>query len=755
MNKSSIISNVHKISIRGAKRFSALTALTLLSIATLLSQYQPTWESLDKRPIPKWYQDAKFGIFIHWGPYSVPAWSPKGSYAEWYQNGLQSPANDSLVLKYHAKKYGADFSYYKFGEMFKAERFDPDAWADLFKKSGAKYVVLTSKHHDGFALWPSKEASAARGFPWNAVETGPQRDLLGDLAKSIRARTDLRFCTYYSLYEWYNPLWLKDHEAYATQHMWPQFKDLVQRYKPEMIWSDGDWELSPEDWHAQQLLAWLYDSSAAKDSIFVDDRWGSGVRFHHAGFYTPEYQPDLDFEDHVFEESRGMGASYGYNREEDIQDYSTTQALVLSLVDLASRGGNFLLDIGPDATGKIPPIMEERLLQIGDWLKINGEAIYGTRRWKNSAQWSAGKRDYKPKDNEDLIVKQTIDPDSGYAVKTAFFTYNPAQNMVYAILPKYPADGKLTLTLEDFDLKDPSNKFSAYHEITLLQTGQDLKWKYANGVVSIDLPKYDPGWAQVPYAYAIRISNYGRYLPKPLVHVSYSSPTGPPIVSVEPGVSGLAGNGSRAAAVHYEIGEREVSVKSPVYASAFPVMATAQVKVMESSTGLLNSAVMETKVVRYDYLPAENPSSVLPGLKYQYVEAEAHSVARAESLLAQPPMGAHTNSGFSDTVSVSKKARKDKFILVFDGLINIPADDLYSFYLDSDDGSKLFIEGNEIVDNDGDHGAQEVEGKAALKPGLHKIHVIYFDSGGDNVLSLSFSGKDGLKGLVGAGMLFH
>ena len=145
----------------------------------------------------------------------------------------------------------------------------------------------------------------------------------------------------------------------------------------------------------------------------------------------------------------------------------------------------------------------------------------------------------------------------------------------------------------------------------------------------------------------------------------------------------------------------------------------------------------------------------LPGLKYQYVEAETHSIAGAESLLARPPKGTHTNSGFADTVSVSKKERKDKFVLAFEGEINIQTDDLYSFYLNSDDGSKLFIEGEEIVDNDGDHGAQEAEGKAALKPGLHKIRIVYYDSGGDNLLSLSYSGKDGIKLPVSAGILFH
>ncbi|MFM7728583.1 MAG: alpha-L-fucosidase, partial [Flavobacteriales bacterium] len=146
--------------------------------------------------------------------------------------------------------------------------------------------------------------------------------------------------------------------------------------------------------------------------------------------------------------------SYGYNREEDSWDYTSTKALVLSLVDKVSRGGNLLLDIGPDAHGKIPPIMEERLLEMGDWLKVNGEAIYATQPWTTKYQWSEGRRDYvPPKENQnmewrttgDAILKVTVDPDPEFAVKQVFFTCRPSEGNVYAILPCYPADGKITL----------------------------------------------------------------------------------------------------------------------------------------------------------------------------------------------------------------------------------------------------------------------------------------------------------------------
>ena len=158
----------------------------LFALATLQAQtYQPTWDSLDQRPTPAWFTDAKFGIFIHWGVYSVPAWGPKGTYAEWYWRHIETgranlPNKPELQLfwEYHRRFYGANFQYRDFAPQFKAELFDPDQWADLFTRAGAKYVVLTSKHHEGFALWPS-----AHSPNWNANVTGPRRDLVGDLTR--------------------------------------------------------------------------------------------------------------------------------------------------------------------------------------------------------------------------------------------------------------------------------------------------------------------------------------------------------------------------------------------------------------------------------------------------------------------------------------------------------------------------------------------------------------------------------------------
>jgi alpha-L-fucosidase len=279
-------------------------------------------------------------------------------------------------------------------------------------------------------------------------------------------------------------------------------QDLVTTYQPDVFWTDGDWEASDTLFRSREFLAWLYNESPVKDKVVTYDRWGKGIRFHHGSVYTPEYQPDLDVKDHYWEESRGMGFSYGYNRAEDSWDYNSPQSLVLQLIDKVSRGGNFLLDIGPDEHGKIPPIMEERLLQIGDWMKINNEAIYGASRWKTASQWSTGRRDYKPANGGgDLLLKLTVDPEPGYAVKECFFTYNRQRKDLYILLPKWPAVGATTgFTVQDLVLPTGATA-------ELLETHQPLNWKQTGGNVRISLPAFDPSRMTSRYVYVIKIHN--------------------------------------------------------------------------------------------------------------------------------------------------------------------------------------------------------------------------------------------------------
>jgi len=367
--------------------------LLLFSPITLFGQnYTPSWESLDKRPVPEWFQDSKFGIFIHWGVYSVPAWGPTGDsigvydkYAEWYWKKLVDPSKvQKYFMDFHTKTYGPNFRYQDFAPQFKAELFNPDKWADLFKESGARYIVLTSKHHEGFTLWPS-----AQSWNWNSVDVGPHRDLCGDLTKAVKDK-GLHMGFYYSLYEWFNPVYLTNLKEYVNEHMIPQMKDLVTRYTPDILWTDGEWEKTSKEWQSEEFLAWLYNESPVKGNIVVNDRWGSETRSKHGGIFTTEYGLVGDKEGidntvfHPWEECRGIGTSFGYNRTEGLSDYSTAEQLIKLLVSTVSAGGNLLLDIGPASDGTIPVIMQQRLLEIGKWLKVNGESIYGTRAFIKS-----------------------------------------------------------------------------------------------------------------------------------------------------------------------------------------------------------------------------------------------------------------------------------------------------------------------------------------------------------------------------------
>ena len=425
-------------------------------VASAAQRYQPSWDSLDRRPVARWYTDAKFGIFIHWGLYSVPAYAAvnikdENPYAEWYwnslTNGMHAPGptgHGALTWQFHKRVYGADFPYSKFASLFRAEMFEPDRWADLFVRSGARYVALTSKHHEGFTLWRSKEANRTWGRPWNSVDVGPRRDLLLDLMEAGRAK-GLHMGIYYSLYEWYNPLWLSNKPRYVTEHMMPQFKDVVNHAKPAIIFSDGEWELTSAEWHSAELLAWLFNESPVADDVVVDDRWGKDTRHKHGGYYTTEYTSGMQGSNHPWEESRGMGYSYGYNRRETLTDYHTDRQLLLMLIDIVSRGGNLLLDIGPRADGGIPVVMEERLMQIGDWLRPNGEAIYGTTAWVRPTQWSRGTIPHMEQSEfraEYDITKLVDHPPAGFATVEAFFTAKG--DTVFAILPHWP-NGQIEL----------------------------------------------------------------------------------------------------------------------------------------------------------------------------------------------------------------------------------------------------------------------------------------------------------------------
>jgi alpha-L-fucosidase len=483
---------------------SLLMALVLIASCVIAKPYEDNWDSLDSRKTPEWYRDAKFGIFIHWGLYSVPAFSTRGTYAEWYwhaKDGLPrehaaAVGHTDATRKFHSKAYGDEFQYADFRDLFNCEMFEPEHWAKTFKRSGAKYIVLTSKHHDGYCLWPSKEASKSFGMAWNSVDSGPNRDLVGDLSAAVRAE-GIKMGLYYSIWDWFNPYWPESDQPYdgrtskndegrkkyIREVMYPQFKEIVLDYQPSVIFSDGDWWMNDDMWETRPLLAWLYNNAPNKDDVVINDRWGK-VRGKHGGYMTTEYGSGFADPDILWEENRGIGKSFGYNRVETYDDYNTTQELVFMLVDIVSRGGNFLLDIGPTADGRIPVIMEARLAEMGQWLDVNGEAIFGTRRWIHDCQWSAGKiREYTKQEHHHSkpIMEMTLYPAEGQAVKEFYFTSK--DDTVYAISPDWPKTDNVTL-------EGVLN--SNVKKVELLGSEVPVKWNRKGNDLQIDLSNVSP-----------------------------------------------------------------------------------------------------------------------------------------------------------------------------------------------------------------------------------------------------------------------
>jgi len=404
------------------KKILLIIILSCQTSIITAQEYQNSWKSLDSRPIPTWFEDAKFGIFIHWGIYSVPAWRNLepglyASYAEWYYAKVMYNPNNGGE-EFHNKNFGKDFEYRDFAPLFKAELYNPTDWAELFKRSGAKYVVLTSKHHDGYCLWPTKSPYKK---DWNAIDIGPKRDLLGELSSAVKS-SGLKMGVYYSIVEWesswthrtesgyYLPKEIVDkykipEDQYVDKHLIPQLKELVETYEPSLIFSDGgEWDGTEEYFKTKEFISWLYNDSPVKDEVVINDRFAKNMPGNHGDYFSSEYK-DMgeNLINHPWEESRGIGGSYGINRAEGIEDYNSSEELIYELIDIVSRGGNLLLNVGPTADGRIPVIMQERLLDIGNWLNINGEAIYETRKPPVSKQKRTDQKVFFTSKNKELF----------------------------------------------------------------------------------------------------------------------------------------------------------------------------------------------------------------------------------------------------------------------------------------------------------------------------------------------------------------
>jgi alpha-L-fucosidase len=452
--------------------------------------YQPTLDSLATHRVPDWFHDAKFGIFVHWSVSSIPAFAPpnrKGigeidlgnaesvawlfkntPYAEWYWNSIS--IDGSPAQRHHRETYGADYAYDNFVPQFlqQARGCDVEAWADLFVRAGARYVVFVTKHHDGFLLWPSKHPNPHRRG-WQA-----ERDFVGELTRAVRVR-GMRMGLYYSGgIDWtFHGLpidslasflgAIPQSEAYA-RYADAHWRELIARYEPAVLWNDIGY---PEKAAAARLFADYYNRMP--DGV-VNNRFmlGAGEGGQHCDFVTPEYAVLDRILEQKWESTRGIGGSFGFNRAEPDDYLLTAEEIVHMIADITSKNGNLLLNVGPAANGLVPWAQASRLVAVGDWLRCNGEAIYGTRPWRKADGRSA----------------------DGAAVR-----FTQRDSYVYAIVLAQPSGNEVVLE----DLRP-----AGATEIRLLGYGAPLRWQQRSAHVAVELP----GDLPTGPAYALRLSQH-------------------------------------------------------------------------------------------------------------------------------------------------------------------------------------------------------------------------------------------------------
>jgi alpha-L-fucosidase len=414
--------------------------------------FAPSWTSLEKFQTPDWYIDGKFGIFVHWGLYSVPAFGN-----EWYPRNMYK--KDESAFEHHVKTWGpqARFGYKDFIPLFKAEKFDPVAWAALFKAAGAKYVVPVAEHHDGFPMYASDFTE------WSAAKMGPRRDVVGELAKAVRAEGLIFGVSSHRVEHWwffdqgrtfdsdvkdprfdafYGPaVDQKTSEAGTTPPSraflddWlARTAELVDKYQPQLIWFD--WWIAQPSVHAhlQKFAAFYYNRGA---------QWGKGVAINykkHGGESFPDTAGVLDIERGQLAAIRPLfwqtdtavsKTSWGYVTN---QDYKTVDSIVDDLIDIVSKNGSLLLNIGPRPDGTIPDVEQRMLREIGQWLAANGEAIYGTRPWKIFGEGPTA------------VVEGPFADTKRTAFTAEDIRFTRKGETLYAIALAWPDSGVLTIT---------------------------------------------------------------------------------------------------------------------------------------------------------------------------------------------------------------------------------------------------------------------------------------------------------------------
>ncbi|MBL8755309.1 MAG: alpha-L-fucosidase [Planctomycetes bacterium] len=630
----------------------------------------------------QWWREARFGLFLHWGLYAIPAgkWQDQTGYGEWIRDSARIPRDVYAEFQPHWNPTG----------------FDADAWARMAKAAGMKYVVITSKHHDGFCLWNSAQTG------WDVGNTPHRRDILRELADACR-REGLVFCTYHSIMDWHHPdylprrPWETDRSSQGAdfakfeRYLHAQVSEVIERYRPGVMWFDGEWE---NTWNHERGVRLFELCRTLAPGMIVNNRVdvhrGGMAGFSNASeavgdFATPEQEiPATGLPGVDWESCMTMNTHWGFNAADT--KWKSTQDLVRNLIDIASKGGNYLLNVGPRADGTFPPESVDRLREIGAWMAIGGEAIHGT---------TASVFDALPFGR--CTVRQ-----SG------------TSTTLYLHVFDLPADGLLALP-------------------GLTNTIRSARVLGGKGSAT-------PMAASAAGAAAIRLDGVTA---DPIATVVAVDIDGAPDVVRRPvivaesdqfvhGIDVVVTQTSRRVLTTYTLDGTPPTAGSPRADAPIRVTQSGVLRTASFVDGRALTDVVERTFTKVDPLP---PVKAMPGKEGLYCERFAVAWDRIPddrtALVPQKKQVVGSVGPVSGT--------GERVAFVYKGFLKAPADDLYRFALTSDDGSKLWIDGQLVVDNDGLHGAIEKRGAVGLGKGVHSIEVVWFNQTGGAELGLKWA----------------
>ena len=660
-----------------------------------------------------WWREARFGMFIHWGLYSIPAGTwPEGDpnarhdHAEWIRETAQIPVAE----------------YEKLQPRFDPVKFDPDLWARMAADAGMKYLVITSKHHDGFDLFDSKWSE------WDLGGTPFKRDILKELSEAC-SRHGVRFCTYHSIMDWHHPDYLprrgwekatrpEGNADYARfeEYLHHQVEEVVTRYHPGVMWFDGEWEAT---WNHERGLRLFELCRKLDPAMIVNNRvdvnrggmGGFSTSKEAVGdFATPEQEipatgvPGLDWETCMT-----MNDHWGFNAADT--NWKTTEDLVRKLADIASKGGNFLLNIGPRSDGTFPPEAVERLAEIGAWMKVNGESIHGTTASPFDAL-AFGR----------CTVKAPAEKPNGAKGETT---------RLYLHVFDWPKDRRLVLP-------GLGNEIGRAYLLGL--PAQSLVCKRQESDVWIAVPETAPDPIDTVVALEIRGAPVVYKAPK----IEAASD-----IFVKPLEVKLVAS-AKDLEIRYTTDGKEPSGSSPIYGKPLQITTTTTVLARAFHGGAAVSGVESARFEKVDPLPghdrkhpAQKNGEILPLEEWVNCDIYFGDWDKLPDFDAIGPSVAPTDRAEHIGLDFLRGGRwlpnqnLEHLALRFWGLLNVEEPDVYVFELTSDDGSRLWIDGKLVVENDGLHSTESKRGRVALDKGIHDLVVGWFNKSGGSELALS------------------